>query len=87
LLSHLIVLLEVDVEVEVRGGALSDGWCVGDAMLCMPQDAGVLELATDGLRKVGERGVKEDEEDEVGLRGSVGQLSEGAVDCEGETWA
>ena len=74
MLSHLIVLLEVDVEVdvEVRGGALSDGWRVGDAMLCMPQDAGVLELVTDGRRKVGERGVKEEEEeDEVGLRGSV----------------
>ena len=45
---------------------------MGDAMLCMPQDAGVLELVTDGRRKVGERGVKEEEEeDEVGLRGSV----------------
>ena len=70
MLSHRIVLPEVDLDldVEVGGGALSDGWCVGDTMLCIPQDAGVLEIVTDGRRKVGERGVKEEEEeDDVGL--------------------
>ena len=56
-------------------------------MLCIPHDAGVLELVTEGRREVGERGVEEEEKLEMGLRGSVGQLSEVAIEGEGETCA
>ena len=78
LLSNLTVFVDGKIEVEVEMGASDwpDKWGVCDMMLCMPQDAGVLELRTVERYKegVGNMAV----EAGAGLRIGVEHCSKGA---------